>query len=52
MITSSFALGANVSYIYIRGEYFYVYRILEQRHRRSARRGMARQEHPRQWLRS
>ncbi|HEX2618431.1 MAG TPA: NADH-quinone oxidoreductase subunit NuoF, partial [Flavobacteriales bacterium] len=30
MITSSFALGANVSYIYIRGEYFYVSRILEQ----------------------
>jgi hypothetical protein len=24
MITSSFALGANTSYIYIRGEYFYV----------------------------
>ena len=30
MITSSFALGANTSYIYIRGEYFYVARILEQ----------------------
>ena len=30
MITSSFALGANVSYIYIRGEYFYIYRILER----------------------
>ncbi len=30
MITSSFALGANTSYIYIRGEYFYVSRILEQ----------------------
>jgi NADH-quinone oxidoreductase subunit F len=29
MITSSFALGANTSYIYIRGEYFYVARILE-----------------------
>jgi len=29
MITSSFALGAKVSYIYIRGEYFYVSRILE-----------------------
>jgi NADH-quinone oxidoreductase subunit F len=29
MITSSFALGANTSYIYIRGEYFYVSRILE-----------------------
>lgn len=29
MITSSFALGANSSYIYIRGEYFYVARILE-----------------------
>ena len=30
MIASSFALGANTSYIYIRGEYFYVARILEQ----------------------
>lgn len=30
MITSSFALGANTSYIYIRGEYFYVARVLEQ----------------------
>ncbi|MCB0772793.1 MAG: NADH-quinone oxidoreductase subunit NuoF [Flavobacteriales bacterium] len=30
MITSSFALGANTSYIYIRGEYFYVARILER----------------------
>lgn len=30
MITSSYALGANQSYIYIRGEYFYVSRILEQ----------------------
>jgi NADH-quinone oxidoreductase subunit F len=30
MITSSFALGANASYIYIRGEYFYVARILEE----------------------
>ena len=29
MIVSSFALGANTSYIYIRGEYFYVARILE-----------------------
>lgn len=29
MITSAFALGANTSYIYIRGEYFYVARILE-----------------------
>jgi len=29
MITSSYALGARDSYIYIRGEYFYVYRILE-----------------------
>ncbi|MFM8431792.1 MAG: NADH-quinone oxidoreductase subunit F, partial [Bacteroidota bacterium] len=28
MITGSFALGANTSYIYIRGEYFYVSRIL------------------------
>ncbi|HPH82107.1 MAG TPA: NADH-quinone oxidoreductase subunit F, partial [Flavobacteriales bacterium] len=28
MITSSFALGANTSFIYIRGEYFYVSRIL------------------------
>src|ERR1700754_689115 len=30
MITSSFALGANTSYIYIRGEYFYLVRILEK----------------------
>src|SRR6187399_3348431 len=30
MITSSFALGANTSYIYVRGEYFYVARILEK----------------------
>lgn len=30
MITSSFALGAKTSYIYIRGEYFYVLRILEK----------------------
>lgn len=30
MVTSSFALGARTSYIYIRGEYFYVARILEQ----------------------
>lgn len=30
MITSSFALGANTSYIYIRGEYFYVARIVEK----------------------
>lgn len=30
MITSSFALGANTSFIYIRGEYFYVARILER----------------------
>ena len=29
MILSSFALGANTAYIYIRGEYFYVSRILE-----------------------
>jgi NADH-quinone oxidoreductase subunit F len=29
MITSSFALGAKTAYIYIRGEYFYVARILE-----------------------
>ncbi len=29
MITSAYALGANTSYIYIRGEYFYVARILE-----------------------
>lgn len=29
MITSSFALGAKQSYIYIRGEYFYVARIIE-----------------------
>lgn len=30
MILSSFALGANTSYIYIRGEYFYVAEILEK----------------------
>ncbi len=30
MITSSFALGANTSYIYIRGEYFYIVNILEK----------------------
>lgn len=30
MITSSYALGANSSYIYIRGEYMYVLRILEK----------------------
>lgn len=30
MITASYALGANTSFIYIRGEYFYVSRILEQ----------------------
>jgi len=30
MITSSFALGAHLSYIYIRGEYMWVYRILEK----------------------
>lgn len=30
MIISSYALGANTSYIYIRGEYFYVARILEK----------------------
>lgn len=30
MITSSFALGANTSYIYIRGEYYYVLQILEK----------------------
>src|SRR5829696_8104923 len=29
MIVASFALGAKVSYIYIRGEYFYVARIVE-----------------------
>src|ERR1035437_8859725 len=29
MITASYALGARDSYIYIRGEYFYIYRILE-----------------------
>ncbi|MFM7104965.1 MAG: NADH-quinone oxidoreductase subunit F, partial [Flavobacteriales bacterium] len=29
MITSAYALGANTSYIYIRGEYFYVARIVE-----------------------
>lgn len=30
MITSSFALGCNLSYIYIRGEYMWVYKILER----------------------
>ena len=30
MITSSYALGANRSYIYIRGEYMWVYKILER----------------------
>jgi NADH-quinone oxidoreductase subunit F len=30
MILSSFALGANLSYIYIRGEYSFVYKILEK----------------------
>lgn len=30
MITSSYALGANTAFIYIRGEYFYVMRILER----------------------
>jgi NADH-quinone oxidoreductase subunit F len=30
MILSSYALGANQSYIYIRGEYMYVLRILEK----------------------
>jgi len=30
MITSSFALGANLSYIYIRGEYMWVFKILER----------------------
>ena len=30
MIISSFALGANLSYIYIRGELMYVYHILEK----------------------
>jgi NADH-quinone oxidoreductase subunit F len=30
MIISSFTLGSNTAYIYIRGEYFYVARILEQ----------------------
>lgn len=30
MIVSSYALGANTSYIYIRGEYFYISRILEK----------------------
>jgi len=30
MIASSFALGARSSYIYIRGEYYYIARILEQ----------------------
>lgn len=30
MITSSYALGAKTSYIYIRGEYFYILKILEK----------------------
>jgi NADH-quinone oxidoreductase subunit F len=30
MITSSFALGAHTSYIYVRGEFFYIIRILEK----------------------
>jgi NADH-quinone oxidoreductase subunit F len=30
MITSSYALGANLSYIYVRGELLYVIRILQQ----------------------
>jgi NADH-quinone oxidoreductase subunit F len=30
MVTSSYALGAKTSYIYIRGEYFYVARIIEK----------------------
>ena len=30
MITSSFALGAKTSYIYVRGEYMYIVRILEK----------------------
>jgi NADH-quinone oxidoreductase subunit F len=30
MITSSYALGANTAYIYVRGELFYVIRILEK----------------------
>ena len=30
MITASYELGARSSYIYIRGEYFYVARILQQ----------------------
>ncbi|MCE2787763.1 MAG: NADH-quinone oxidoreductase subunit NuoF [Bacteroidota bacterium] len=30
MITSSYALGANTGYIYVRGEYFYIIKILEQ----------------------
>ena len=30
MIVSSYALGANSSYIYVRGEYFYIIKILEK----------------------
>jgi NADH-quinone oxidoreductase subunit F len=30
MITSSYALGANTAYIYIRGEYYYIIHILEK----------------------
>lgn len=40
MITSSYALGANRSYIYIRGEYFYVSRILEQAIKEAYEHGM------------
>jgi NADH-quinone oxidoreductase subunit F len=30
MIVSSYALGANTSYIYVRGEYFYIIKILQK----------------------
>ena len=30
MIVSSYALGVHTAYIYIRGEYFYLYKIMEQ----------------------
>jgi NADH-quinone oxidoreductase subunit F len=30
MIFSSYALGANTAYIYVRGEYFYIIKILEK----------------------
>ena len=37
MITSSYALGAKTSFIYIRGEYYYVMRVLEKASKAEAR---------------